>query len=158
MLCVIDMQSCFDTAFCPSTIASVQKLMRKARQKNEHICIVEYMDDDEVWMGGETLSQVMDELDGYQNWGRCGKWTDGGGDEIVEYMGLNNLLNDNIDACGVNWQFCVYRTLQQLREKLPNKIRVFEKACNGPAYGNWNYYLRTYRKLGIIVNRNHVNE
>ena len=123
-LLIIDMQSEFKAANDTTVVANVILEIKKAKQNNQHIFVVEY------WEEGDTHKSILKELKDYQNTHFVTKYEDDGSDKIKNYLFQNNIDIKHFMVCGVNTCACVASTVKGLIENYNKICTVIEKACN----------------------------
>lgn len=107
-LLVIDMQSYFDAANDPRTIAAVITEVKKAKKKGSFIYIMEY------WGHGNTHDSIMNILKKYQKKLLIWKKDDDGSEEFQRMVNWYDHSLDHINICGVNLSYCVGNTAESL--------------------------------------------
>ena len=125
-LVIIDMQTGFETAHDEKTIENVLKQIDEAQENNLPIFILEHTID----KCGETLPEIQEYLDDYDNKYYIEKFEDDGGDELIECITENDYLIDEFITCGVNISYCVGKTINKLVKTYKKMITVIYDACN----------------------------
>lgn len=124
-LLIIDMQARFDTAYDETTIKNCIRAIKKAIKAKVPIIVLEYNN------CGRTLPELTEYLDEYADTFYKIKYTNNGGNEVIQCLEENKLGIKTLKVCGVNINACVAETVIHLVRKAKKKITVIKKACNG---------------------------
>lgn len=137
VLVVVDMQDeSFEAAKCNTTAQNILKLIRLAKAADSLIVVLEYAGHH------STRSDIMNAITSYNNHRIAYKYTDGGGDEVKQFLtGQSHAV-----LCGVNYGACVFRTAHELKDTM--NVLVVRDACNQPEYWSTNMdeYTKKYKK------------
>lgn len=131
-LIIVDMQHFFETARNDWTIRNVIELIKKAKQDNVPIIVLEYVDPDEEYEIGETMPRLKKHLDDYNLTRYVLKYNDDGGNKVIECLEQNGWEDIvSLTVCGVNIQACVAETVDTLIRSYDKEVTIVKKACNG---------------------------
>lgn len=103
-LCIIDMQDSFSAT--ANAIRGVIHEIKLARERNDHIIVVEYKDN------GPTNSKIKQALRGYALVTYCRKDMNNGAGNIVRVAKRYKIPLDKVRVVGVNLSYCVYETVR----------------------------------------------
>lgn len=133
VLVVVDMQDrSFEAAKCDRTTQNILKLISLAKDAGSLIVVLEYAG------YHPTRSDIMDVITPYDNHRIGYKDTDGGGEEVQQFLtGQSRAV-----LCGVNYGACVFSTAHDLKDTM--QVLVVRDACNQPEY--WSKNMEEYTK------------
>lgn len=154
-LVVIDMQKDFVSCNEPNVIRACQREIKLAIRRKTGIIFLEY----EGY--GHTIPELTNLTTNYDKTYFSSKATNSGSDEVFGIINTRNLYQ-NVRVVGVNTSYCVYETVEGLKDGL-GKITVVADACNchSHRYGlnkiaeldhgkNWRGQDLTLNKIKII--------
>jgi len=125
-LLIIDMQTGFKTAYDKKTIQNVLKQIDEAGENDLPIFVLEHT----ISTFGQTLPEIQEYLDDYDNKYYIEKMQDDGGNELIDCVKENNYLVDEFITCGVNISYCIAKTINSLVKYYNKYITVIYDACN----------------------------
>jgi nicotinamidase-related amidase len=133
VLIVVDMQDqSFEAAKCNTTTQNILKLIRLAKAADSLIVVLEYVGHH------STRSDIMAAITPHDNHRIAYKSTDGGGDEVKQFL----TCQTHAVLCGVNYGACVFRTAHDLKDTM--RVLVVRDACNQPEH--WSTDMEGYTK------------
>lgn len=125
-LCVIDMQAYFTSANGKKVQQSCVREIKKAMKDQATILFVEYSG------YGPTLPVLtnLTKKVKYKKVHRVLKHANGGGLNVVNYLRKKHLTRSNMRVCGVNTNYCVLATVQEINKHLENSnLSIVADAC-----------------------------
>lgn len=148
-LCIVDMQTSFETAKMCLTEVCYQ--IRLAKRRNAGIVILEYGDEPD-YQYGKTHSRIKKLLCSYNRKIYVKKSGDGGGAEFIAAAAKKNFDISKVRFVGVNRCACVKLTIREFkRAKRKAKVEIAIAAtwCEPPIEDGE----RILRRLGTFVGR-----
>jgi nicotinamidase-related amidase len=126
-LVVVDMQPHFEAAQCDQTTAEVIKAIKKAKQDQAGIVVLEYT------RCGPTRDDILTAIGEYEKFATKIKDRDGGGRWVLEAVRELELNDTLFRVCGVNTACCVHDTAMDLLD-FEKRVELIKNACNQPAH------------------------
>jgi nicotinamidase-related amidase len=124
ILVVIDMQNLFVRQLPNSrrVINYISKEIESCIQQKYPIVFVEYCDE------GKTIPELTNITIGYRNTYHITKYEDDGSDAIKRFISKKRINYSKLRITGVNYQYCVLKTVCGLRDKYD--IEIVDRACS----------------------------
>ncbi len=146
VLVVVDMQSRFAAANCPTTIAAVEAEIKAARARQEPIVVLELAIPSlhpEFHRTHKRLLEVLDEPDNQAFWVLKLKSTVDGSKEVLTACRSFGFSTEHFRIVGVNTSMCVYETAVGIARRCPGRrVEVLAHAVNDSSSEPWlNYEL-----------------
>lgn len=148
-LVVVDMQEYFSASNKTTVQRSVQREIRQAMRSGAGILYVEFDG------YGSTKPELTSLTRKNKRASRVTKSRNDGSTNVVEQLRKRRFNTSHLKVTGVNTDYCVFETVQGLREKLPNsKIEVIADACSSNAsHKNGLRKIRRVPNINILRNK-----
>lgn len=149
-LCVIDMQDYFKSSRGKRVRQSCIREIKKAIRDKATILFVEYSPE-HYGTSIPLLTNVANKAK-YRKVYHVAKHSDGGGEEVVEFLKQKHLPRLNLRVCGVNTDYCVKETVSGINAKLKHgNIHVVADACDSRGgVSSHKHGLHSMRKLNNV--------
>jgi len=157
VLVIIDMQTGFDTAHEPYTIAACQKMIELFKEKQLTIIFLRYgvenISKTEKYSHGRILPALTKLVKDYRFSKTLTKRGNSGAEMLEKYLKNHEL---RLFLCGVNASSCVLDTANGLLARNYKDLVVIKAACNDEEgtdiHGNTSHYSwEGFKSLGIKV-------